>query len=64
MVHWLGICLPMQGTWVLSLVQEDPMCHEAIKPMLNNKRSHRNEKPAYYSWSKAHVASEPQSSQK
>ena len=28
----LGICLPMQGTWVLSLVQEDPTCHGATKP--------------------------------
>ena len=56
----------MQGTWVQSLVQEDPTGRWAtkpashnywarvpqllkpahLKPMLRNKRSHRNEKPA------------------
>jgi len=25
--QWLRICLPMPGTGVQSLVQEDPMCH-------------------------------------
>ena len=25
MIQWLRICLPMQGTWVQSLVQEYPM---------------------------------------
>ena len=29
MVQWLGGCLPMQGTWVQSLVWEDFMCTEA-----------------------------------
>ena len=70
----------MQGTWVQALVQEDPNCHRATKPvrhnywacalepmshnywahvpqllkptrlepMLRNKRSHRNEKPAHH----------------
>ena len=74
-----GICLPMQGTRVRSLVWEDPTCCWATKPvhhnywacalepashnywacmpqlpeptcvepMLRNKRSHRNEKPAH-----------------
>ena len=74
------ICLPMQETWVRALVQEDPTCREATKPvhhnywacalepashnywarmpqllkpvrlqpMLHNKRSHRNEKPAHH----------------
>ena len=69
----------MQGTQVQALVQEDPTCHRATKPvhhnywawalepvshnywarvlqllkparlepMLRNKRSHRNEKPAH-----------------
>ena len=66
--QWLRICLPMQGTWVQALVQEDPTCRGATKPvchnywahtplllkpahlepMLHNKRSHRNEKPAYH----------------
>ena len=30
-VHWLRICLPMQGTWVLSLVQEDCTCCRAAR---------------------------------
>ena len=78
-VQWLRIHLPMQGTQVRALVQEDPTCREATKavrhnywacalepashnywarvpqllkpahlePMLCNKRSHRNEKPAH-----------------
>ena len=29
-------CLPMQGAWVQSLVQEDSTCHEATKPMHHN----------------------------
>ena len=31
--QWLGIHLPMQGTRVQSLVQEDPTCHGATKPV-------------------------------
>ena len=31
-VQWLRICLPMQGTWVQSLVLEDPTCRGATKP--------------------------------
>ena len=78
--QWLGIRLPMQGTQVWSLVQEDPTCRRATKPVhqnywaralqlmshnywahvpqqlkptclepvLHNKRSHRNEKPAHH----------------
>ena len=34
--QWQRICLPMQGTWVRSLVQEDPTCHGATKPMRHN----------------------------
>ena len=34
--QWLRICLPMQGTRVRSLVQEDPTCHGATKPMCHN----------------------------
>ena len=57
MVRWLRICLPMQGTWVQSLLREDstslratkPRRHNngslrALEPVLHNKRSHRNEK--------------------
>ena len=31
-VQWLRIHLPMQGTWVPSLVWEDPTCGRATKP--------------------------------
>ena len=34
--QWLGICLPMQGTRVRALVQEDPTCRTATKPMCHN----------------------------
>ena len=30
-VQWLRICLAIQGTWVQSLVQEDPTCPRATK---------------------------------
>ena len=36
MVQWLRIHLPMQGTGVQSLVQEDPTCHGATKPVRHN----------------------------
>ena len=55
-VQWLRIQLPMQGTWVWSLVQEDPTCYgttnhaqllspNAPEPMLCSKRSHHSENP-------------------
>ena len=34
--QWLRICLPMQGTRVWALVQEDPTCRGATKPMRHN----------------------------
>ena len=34
--QWLGICLPTQGTRVQALVQEDPTCCGATKPMRHN----------------------------
>ena len=34
--HWLRICLPVQGTRVQALVQEDPTCHWATKPVHRN----------------------------
>ena len=34
--QWLRIRLPMQRTWVQSLVLEDPTCHEATKPVRHN----------------------------
>ena len=35
-IQWLRICLPTEGTWVQSLVQEDPTCHRATKPVCHN----------------------------
>ena len=34
--QWLRIHLPMQGTRVRSLIQEDPTCHGAAKPVRHN----------------------------
>ena len=34
--QWLRIHLPIQGTWVWSLVQEDPTCCGATKPVCHN----------------------------
>ena len=36
MVQWLWMHLPIQWTWVWSLVQEDPTCCRATKPMHHN----------------------------
>ena len=35
-VQWLRIHLPMQGTRVWALVQEDPTCRRATKPVCHN----------------------------
>ena len=35
-VQWLRIRLPMHGTWVQSLVQEDPICLRVTKPLSHN----------------------------
>ena len=35
-VQWLRIRLPMQGARVRALVQEDPTCREATKPVRHN----------------------------
>ena len=34
--QWLRIRLPMQGTWVRTLLWEDPTCHGATKPVHHN----------------------------
>ena len=34
--QWIRIRLPMQGTWVWTLIQEDSPCLGAIKPMGHN----------------------------
>ena len=36
MVLWLRICLAMQELQVRSLIQEDPTCREATKPVSHN----------------------------
>ena len=63
-VQWLKIRLAMQGTWVGSLVLEDPTrCRttrpmsqttepHTLEPVLCNKRSHCNETPAQCSYRK------------
>ena len=33
MVQWLGICLPVQGTQIQSLLQEDFTCWGEAKPV-------------------------------
>ena len=40
MVQWLRIHLSMQGKWVPSLVQEDPTCCGATKPLHHNYWAH------------------------
>ena len=35
-VQWLRVCLPVRGTWVQSLVQEDPTCLGAARPTRHN----------------------------
>ena len=39
-VHWLGIHLPMQGTWVRFLFWEDSTYHRATKPACANYSAH------------------------
>ena len=39
-VQWLRIHLPMQGTRVRSMVQEDPTCHRTTKSMPHNYWTH------------------------
>ena len=34
--QWLRIHLPMQATRVQALVQEEPTCHRAAKPVCHN----------------------------
>ena len=51
--QWFRLRLTMHKTQVQSLVQEDPTCHGVTKPaclepVLRDKRSHRDEKPAHH----------------
>ena len=64
MVQWLRIRLPMQGTWVQSLVWEDPTCLGATEPeclelVLRNKKSHCSEEPMDPNWRAAPTGSSP-----
>ena len=51
MVQWLGIRLPMQGTWVRSLVWEDPTCCRTAKLMCLNYWAHVLESDSHSCWS-------------
>ena len=51
--QWLKIRLPMQGTWVRALVQEDPTCHRATKPLRHNYWACTLEPASHNYW--AHV---------
>ena len=43
-VQWTGVCRPMQGTQVRSLVWEDSTCRRALKCM-GRKRGERTQDP-------------------
>ena len=34
--QWLGVCLPVWGTWVRALIWEDPACRGAAGPVGHN----------------------------
>ena len=48
-VQWLRIHLPVQGTWVQSLVQEDAICHGQLslttEPTLPRAHAPQQQKP-------------------
>ena len=52
--QWLRIHLPMQGTQVRALVQEDPTCRGASKPMLHNYSASALE-PASHNYGSPHT---------
>ena len=49
-VQWLRIHLPMQGTWIQALVQEDPT-HEATTPVCHNYWACALEPTSHNYWS-------------
>ena len=49
--QWLGIRLPMQGTWVQALVREDPACRGEIKPVLHNYWAYALKPTSHNYWS-------------
>ena len=50
-VQWLRICLPMQETQVQALVQEDPTCCRATKPVSHNYSACTLEPTSHNYWS-------------
>ena len=58
--QWLRICLPMQGSWVRSLVREDPTCHTATKPMRHNYWACALESVSHNYWARLPRAHAPQ----
>ena len=52
-VQWLRICLPMRGTRVGALAQEDPTCHGATGPVCHNCWAWGLEPTSHNCW--AHV---------
>ena len=51
--QWLRIRLPMQGTWVRSLVQEDPTGCRAAKPVCHNYWACALEPTSHNYWARA-----------
>ena len=49
--QWLRIRLPMQGTWVRALVQEDPICCRTTKPVCHNYWACALEPASHNYWS-------------
>ena len=66
MVQGLRIRLPTQGTWVLSLVWEDPTCCRATKPMHQNYWGLRppTEKPLQWEACAPHLEKRPDEAMK
>ena len=48
--QWLRIQLPVQETWVLSLVWENPTCHVAFQPMHHNYSARALEPSSCICW--------------
>ena len=40
MEQWIRICLPIQGAWFQSLIQEESTCHRATKPCATTTEAH------------------------
>ena len=51
--QWLTICLPMQGTQVWALVQEDPSCRGVAEPVHHNNWACALEPASHNYWAHA-----------